>query len=130
MEPEEIDKFDAYSFSLHSDIVLEEATLRIINPLRKFKNHFFPDKKRIQVQESLEKMREFGSLVLKIYRDKQQRLTQDDEIEDKSIIGHLARFDYASEEHRISDVIVFMIAGYETTAVLLFFLLYDFNLIL
>lgn len=43
---------------------------------------------------------------------------------DATIIGHLVRMPYASEEHRISDLMTFMIAGHETTAHSITFLLY------
>ena len=39
-------------------------------------------------------------------------------------MSHIISYDYPSEEHRISDVIVFMIAGHETTAHTLSFFLY------
>lgn len=38
-------------------------------------------------------------------------------------MSHLMRHDYPSEEHRISDILVFLIAGHETTGIIKLLLL-------
>ncbi len=43
---------------------------------------------------------------------------------EKTIMGHIMSHEYPSEEHRISDLVVFLIAGHETTAHTMSFLLY------
>ena len=43
---------------------------------------------------------------------------------EKTIMGHIMSHEYPSEEHRISDLVVFLIAGHETTAHTMSFFLY------
>jgi hypothetical protein len=63
------------------------------------------------------KLVEFAKVVLQAYRHSKNIATNDEEAirdqltNDKSIMAHILCNSYPSEEHRLSDVIVFLVAG-------------------
>jgi hypothetical protein len=77
-----------------------------MNPLRKY---YFWDSEIHKSAKDLKKMQDFGRVILEAYRG--NKFDFDSETHDKTIMSHIMRHDYPSEEHRISDVLVFLIAG-------------------
>eukprot|EP00961_Rhodomonas_salina_P103104 1386392-Rhodomonas_salina.1 len=55
----------------------------------------------------------FAKEAFKRYRDSQ---SQKELASDSSVIAHLLRAEYATEDDRIADAILFLLAGYDTTA--------------
>lgn len=121
-------------FMRAQDVIMREGTRRAANPLRKYM--FFTSEVR-EGSKYLANMINFGRIIVNHCRAKHQEQMND--IKDgktrsdgrsdggggpNTIIYHLLEHDYPTEEHRISDVIVFLIAGHETTAHTLSFLLY------
>lgn len=64
-----------------------------------------------------QKLVEFAKVVLQAYRESKGIQTDDEATireylkHDKSIMAHILCNSYPSEEHRLSDVVVFLIAG-------------------
>jgi cytochrome P450 len=58
-------------------------------------------------------MARVGHEVLDLYR---RTHTEEQKQKDSSIIAHLIRSPYPSEHHRVADVTIFMLAGHDTTA--------------
>jgi cytochrome P450 len=54
--------------------------------------------------------RDFMRRTLRAYRTSQHASS------DRSVLGHLVRAPYASDEERVQDMLVFMTAGHDTTA--------------
>jgi cytochrome P450 len=109
---------DGSVFAEAEEVRLKEQFQRTLNPFRKFM--FWLPAYR-QFNASLDLMKEMLGSILKSYRashEQQQRSAVDN-----SIMGHLLRNDYASEQHRISDMSAFMTAGHETTSHSLTFLM-------
>jgi cytochrome P450 len=112
-----VDGFDCNAFIAAQNSFLKESVMRNLIPFRHVM--FWSKEKQFAVQsESV--LKNLGATVLRKYREEHDGKKDDG----SSIIGHLIANDYPSEEHRISDLIVFLIAGHETTAHSLSFFLY------
>jgi hypothetical protein len=59
--------------------------------------------------KALAKMQEFGRVILEAYRNK--KFNFDSDTHEKTIMSHIMKHDYPSEDHRISDILVFLVAG-------------------
>lgn len=73
------------------------------------------------------KLQDIGRTIIDLYREKERGSSSDAAInqnKEKTIMSHIMSHDYPSEEHRISDLIVFLIAGHETTAHTISFFLF------
>ena len=114
---DDLDGFDCDAFLSAQNSSLREAMKRTNIPFRSLM--FWNKEKQVAAQSEVI-LKELGATVLRKYREKQSHADE----EGASIIGHLIAHDYPSEEHRISDLIVFLIAGHETTAHSLSFFLY------
>ena len=109
--------FDCDAFLAAQNSALREGMKRSNIPFRSLM--FW--KEEVQVAAHSEKfLRELGATVLRKHREK----VSDQEKDGSSIISHLISYDYPTEDHRISDLIVFLIAGHETTSHSLSFFLY------
>lgn len=109
--------FDCQAFLDAQNTLLREGIRRSNNPLRGLM--FWSEEKK-KAEKSFGVLRSLGATVLKKHREKNRERDEGS----VSIIDHLIEHDYPSEEHRISDLIVFLIAGHETTAHSLSFFLY------
>jgi cytochrome P450 len=111
--------FDSESFLHAQNSSLREAVRMANNPLRKFMFWSAQRKEALKCRETLTRL---GTDMLENYRDAIRGNEKWAET-DQSIMGALVRHDYPSEEHRVSDLIIFLIAGHETTAMSLCFFL-------
>jgi cytochrome P450 len=119
---DDLDGFDCEAFLTAQNSTLREAMRRTNIPFRKF---MFWSKEKQFSEKSEAVLKDLGATVLRKYREKQLQKTAEEKSEEgASIIGHLISHDYPSDEHRIADLIVFLIAGHETTAHSLSFFLY------
>ena len=116
---DDLDGFDCEAFLIAQNSTLREAMRRSNIPFRQF---MFWNKDKQFAAENEVVLKNLGANVLKKYREKKANGTTKEV--GSSIIGHLIANDYPSEEHRISDLIVFLIAGHETTAHSLSFFIY------
>ena len=91
----------------------------MVNPLRPF---FFWDPQVKAGNQGREKIQHFGRVIAEAYRSNKFNLT--DTTHEKTIMSHIMRHNYPTEENRISDILVFLVAGHETTAHTLSFVLY------
>ena len=114
--------FDGLEFLAAQDTALREGILRVVIPFRRF---MFWDRGVRAADQALEKVRQLGTAMLHAARSQDQHQRSLLHCDDKSIMGHILRNDYPSDEHRVADIIVFMIAGHETTAHTLSFCLYS-----
>jgi hypothetical protein len=80
---------------------------QVPNPFRKY---FFWNEEVRNADKARTKFIEFGRAILKAYESNKFNLNSDSNHE-KTIMSHLMRHDYPSEEHRISDILVFLVAG-------------------
>ncbi len=63
-----------------------------------------------------DKLCKYGEIILNAYREILTNKKHDQLLDqDKTIMSHIVNNDYPTEQHRISDVVVFLIAGHETT---------------
>ncbi len=76
-----------------------------------FRPYFFWDQNVQEGTRSRQKIQNFGRIITEAYRANKFNLPTNDSIHDKTIMSHLMKHDYPSEEHRISDIVVFLIAG-------------------
>lgn len=67
-----------------------------------------------RANEARKKFIGFGASILEAYQSNKFNLAADPN-HDKTIMSHIMRHEYPSEEHRISDILVFLVAGHETT---------------
>lgn len=117
---DDLDGFDCEAFLIAQNSTLREAMRRSNIPFRSLM--FWNKDKQFATQNEVV-LKNLGATVLRKYREKQNKSNGAEEV-GSSIIGHLIAHDYPSEEHRISDLIVFLIAGHETTAHSLSFFIY------
>ena len=111
--------FDSKSFLEAQNSSLRESMRTVNNPFRFLMVWSAERRKALQ---SRERLRQLGANMLQNYR----AATEGNEewaTQDQSIMGYLVRHNYPSEQHRISDLIIFLIAGHETTAMSLSFFL-------
>ena len=75
------------------------------------------------------KLQNIGKTIIDLYRAKETTNSAASAssklVREKTIMSHIMSHDYPSEEHRISDLIIFLIAGHETTAHTMSFYLLD-----
>lgn len=109
-----IEGFSCDNFRKASDASLKEAVAETNNPLRWA---MFWSTKRQEALQCRDQMVRWGHAVLERHRAKGSATNQ------STILGHLMTHNYPSEQHRVSDLIVLLIAGHETTAHSLSFLL-------
>lgn len=115
---DDLDGFDCEAFLEAQNSTLREAMRRANNPVRGL---MFWSEEMKHAEKSRGVLKDLGATVLRKYREKRE----DAEGHEKaSIIEHLIAHDYPTEEHRVSDLMVFLIAGHETTAHSLSFFLY------
>jgi cytochrome P450 len=108
--------FDCDEFLRCQDLAMQEAIRQAVDPLRRYLS---TDPRMKAGFDARDKLIDFGRIILEAFRSKQKKADQE-----LSIMDHIVRNDYPTEKHRISDVVVFMIAGHETTAHTLSFFLY------
>lgn len=119
---EENDVFNAKDFLDAQDAAMREAVKLFLTPWRRHMKWLPGVKEGLQGEQRL---REIGRLVIDRYRREEEMRKSAAGCKDRStIMSHIMSYDYPSEEHRISDVIVFMVAGHETTAHTMSFFLY------
>ena len=116
---EDNDAFNSEDFLEAQDNAMREAVNLFFNPWHRHMTWLPGVKKGLKAEQ---KLREIGRLVIERYRA-EHAAENGQSKDDKTIMSHIMSYDYPTEEHRISDVIVFMIAGHETTAHTLSFLL-------
>lgn len=114
------DCFDCEAFLEAQNAAMKESMVQARNPLRQFVPAFLSPTRALALK-SRDKLIKLATYVLKKYRHSHPDVNINS---DNTIIGHLVAHDYPSEEHRISDLLVFLIAGHETTAHSLSFFLY------
>lgn len=115
------DIFNAEDFLVAQDAAMRAAVKLFINPWQRSMT-WLPG-----VVEGLrgeQRLRDIGRLVIDRYRAEQQTDKTVPNNNSKTIMSHIMSYSYPSEEHRISDIVVFMVAGHETTAHTMSFLLY------
>ena len=89
-------------------IGINEVILRF-DPFRTFR---FWDKSLHRAEKAAKYLSRFCMSLLQRYRDKHTK----EEIEnDSSIMGHLMRTPYPSDEDRCADILTFLVAGHDTT---------------
>ena len=117
--------FDGEEFFSSVETWLRESVRGYLNPFRLLLQWS-------AIQRGLaarKKVQEFGRIILEKYRS--SKTEGEGEAggaalgsNEASIMDHILKNDYPSEQHRISDVVVFLVAGHETTAHTLSFFLY------
>ena len=95
---------DCTEFSNCSNDVLREAVRQTNNPLRPY---MFWNKQRQQAVQSLKYLDTLGKNILSKYRETASAASKN------SIISHLIAHDYPSEEHRLSDLLVFLVDHFD-----------------
>lgn len=118
---DENDVFNADDFLSAQDAAMREAVKLFLNPWHRYMT-WLPGV--VEGVAGEKRLREIGRLIVDRYRAEHGQAAGHRIATDKTIMSHIMSYDYPSEEHRISDVIVFMVAGHETTAHTLSFFLY------
>lgn len=118
---DENDVFNADDFLGAQDAAMREAVKLFLNPWHRYMT-WLPGV--VEGVAGEKRLREIGRLIVDRYRAEQGEGVSRSVSTDKTIMSHIMSHDYPSEEHRISDVIVFMVAGHETTAHTMSFFLY------
>lgn len=101
---------DGVQYFHHQDTFLKIIAANLFNPLRRL---MFWSKDHLDVAASRAFKVGFAERLLKEYRHNH---TAEYLQTDTSIMGHLLRNEYKDEEDRISDMMVFISAGHETTS--------------
>lgn len=113
---------DGDEFLHELDIVLRERTVQAIVPLRKY---MFWSKGVQRSADACAKLARIAKLVLNDYRASHPKgvLVDSEHNGNMSIISRLLQHDYPSDDYRVSELLVLIVAGHETTAYSLCFLL-------
>mmetsp|Transcript_23540 Transcript_23540/g.23741 ORF Transcript_23540/g.23741 Transcript_23540/m.23741 type:complete len:520 (+) Transcript_23540:145-1704(+) len=90
-------------------VALKELSKRFINP---FRTYLYWQKDVIKGKDATVFIKQFAMNVLETYR---QKMSTEDIQKDPSIMGHLMRTEYASDNELCADIIIFLFAGHDTT---------------
>jgi cytochrome P450 len=120
--------FSADDFIYAQETYMLETVRGIFNPLRKY---MFWDAGVRAGERSRQRLLDFAAKAVESYLEQQRRVAESGqsaaESDDNSfsIMNAIVNHDYPSNDHRLSDIIVFMIAGNDTTAHTLSFFIYN-----
>ena len=138
-----VEGFDCYDFLHARNAYMKEAAQEKFVP---FRSWMFWSKERQEAEAARRKVQMFGELLLdrcmerrnadpnneKEDREASEAAARAGEFDDlpplgangKTIISQMLQHEYPSPQHRVADMVTFIIAGYETTANTLSFFLY------
>ena len=104
----------------HMDTALKEFCLKqAFNPLRKY---MFWDG---EVRRAKDSLKRFSDLNAKILSDYRANHSQEDEEANTSILGHIVKGPYHSDNERYAEMISFLIGGHDTTGLTLSWILIE-----
>lgn len=125
---------DAIAYLKDEELILRERIKQAFSPLRQ---HMFWKKEVKECDDACKRITEAGRIILEMYNLKKQQenaghnsTADDDEGKGSTgelIISRLVAFKYQEpeEQRRISDLLTFILAGHETTAFTMCFVLMD-----
>lgn len=104
-----LEGFNCKDFLDFQSAALKESINMAMNPFRRLN---IWSKERRDGIEGLSKLRALGRRVIEKYRlVREKRGRGDEQNQAVGILSHLIAHPYPSEEHRISDFLIFLIAG-------------------
>jgi cytochrome P450 len=120
--------FSADDFIYAQETYMLETIRGIFNPLRRY---MFWDAAVREGERARRRLLEFAAKVIDSYLEQQKRAAETGQSSAEfdnnnfSIMNAIVNHAYPSNDHRLSDIIVFMIAGNDTTAHTLSFFIYN-----